>query len=390
MKDYREMAESVFEKGDKILAERQKRHTLIRNMSFSSAGVCAVLFVAFTVWHDPDLKKAPEPDSQPDTIIIEETNSTSKKTTAAEFSTEHSSEVEKTTVASYTIINSITSSKNTTSGTIYNSIPVSTASSYTIYNSIPTSTATSSAIYNSIPTSTSVTHNTTVERITTVPTGTVTSANTTVTTGKEEDIPEITHTTAQTTKSAETTTRPVSTKKTTENVEIPVITTGSMKTDEALATTACAETTSKECKEEIIPADPTGKVDGSIIRRLENGETSVYVHISIVNIDLAPISEEAERLSDEYIESILDRGYSKKKLDHYRDVFYTNKRKELAEQKYMDMAYEIVDILGVEEYTIDLPDVNYITKPYLCCKLTDISQVETAEECDLISKVWSV
>ena len=108
MKDYREMAESVFEKGDKILAERQKRRMLIRNMSFSSAGVCAVLFVAFTVWHDPDLKKAPEPDSQPDTIIIEETNSTSTKTAAVEFSTEHSSEVEKTTVASYTIINSIT------------------------------------------------------------------------------------------------------------------------------------------------------------------------------------------------------------------------------------------------------------------------------------------
>ena len=312
----------------------------------------------------------------------------SKKTTAAEFSTEHSPEVEKTTTASYTIVNSITSSKNTTASTIYNSIPTTeNTTSYTIYNSIPTSTATSSAIYNSIPTSTSVTHNTTVERTTTVPTGTVTSANTTVTTGKEEDIPEITHTTAQTTKSAETTKRPVSTKKTTENVEIPVITTGSMKTDEALATTACVETTSKECKEEIIPKDPTGKVGKSIIRRLENGETSVYVHISIVNIDLAPISEEAERLSDEYIESILDRGYSKKKLDHYRDVFYTNKRKELAEQKYMDMAYEIVDILGVEEYTIDLPDVKYITKPYLYCKLTDISQVETAEECEMIFNV---
>ena len=376
MKDYREMAESVFEKGDKILAERQKRRMLIRNISFSSAGVCAVLFVAFTVWHDPDLKKAPEPDSQPDTIIIEETNSTSTKTAAVEFSTEHSLKVEKTTTASYTIINSITSSTNTTASTIYNSIPVSTASSYTIYNSIPTTTV-STEMHHAVTESTHKSVRTTVS-------------------STSETTPVITRTetkTAETTTRLETATIPQTTPTSECDTESPVTTKMNPETTSAKCVTTInegiAETTaSKQDIPEILPENPN-KIDQRIVRSLQSGNETVNVKIYLTDIDMTLINEETERLADEYVLSISDKGYTKKKIEHYRDVFCKNKLKELAAEAYHERAVEAAEILGVEEYTIDQPDTKYISKPVLYCDISDISQLEKAEKCDLISKVRS-
>ena len=68
MKDYREMSESVFAKGDAILAKRKKRRAFIRNVSISSASLCAAVIVGFVIWRDPAVNDPHRP--VPDTGII--------------------------------------------------------------------------------------------------------------------------------------------------------------------------------------------------------------------------------------------------------------------------------------------------------------------------------
>ena len=63
MMDYKEMAAIVKERGDAIIAEKARRATLIKRISFSASSVAAVAIAALCVWHNKDLMKKPDPES---------------------------------------------------------------------------------------------------------------------------------------------------------------------------------------------------------------------------------------------------------------------------------------------------------------------------------------
>ena len=87
MREYDKMtlkvAERIFEKGDEILEQRQKKAAKIRHISYAVSGLCAVLIVCFGVWKIlPSLKK-PDNSFNGSNIVITTEASTATETTAS-------------------------------------------------------------------------------------------------------------------------------------------------------------------------------------------------------------------------------------------------------------------------------------------------------------------
>ncbi len=72
MDRFEKHAEYIMKRGDKILAEKEKKNKAIRRISFSFAGVFAVVIVGFFAWKSTP----PKTDFPSDSIIIESTTAT--------------------------------------------------------------------------------------------------------------------------------------------------------------------------------------------------------------------------------------------------------------------------------------------------------------------------
>ncbi len=105
MREYDKMslkvAERVFEKGDEILEQRQKKAAKIRHISYAVSGLCAVLIVCFGVWKILPSMKKPDNSFNGSNIVITTENPTASETTAAvttEITTAEKTEKAVTTV----------------------------------------------------------------------------------------------------------------------------------------------------------------------------------------------------------------------------------------------------------------------------------------------------
>ena len=58
MKNYEDIAERVFRKGDAILEKKHRRTAFIKNTSFVVSGLCAVIITGFGLWNNYSLKNA--------------------------------------------------------------------------------------------------------------------------------------------------------------------------------------------------------------------------------------------------------------------------------------------------------------------------------------------
>ncbi|MDE6102604.1 MAG: hypothetical protein K2F73_06480, partial [Ruminococcus sp.] len=91
MRSYDDISERVFRKGDKILEKRRKRTAVIKKISFSVSGICAVILVGFGVWTNDCIKHQTNSllnDNQNNQIITEnETDSERNKESMSQTST---------------------------------------------------------------------------------------------------------------------------------------------------------------------------------------------------------------------------------------------------------------------------------------------------------------
>ena len=65
MDKYEKCAESLMKLGDNIIAEKKRKATIIRKISFSISGLCAAIIVGVGIWHNQKLRtpndfKSPE------------------------------------------------------------------------------------------------------------------------------------------------------------------------------------------------------------------------------------------------------------------------------------------------------------------------------------------
>lgn len=75
--DYKEMAEIVKARGDKILEEKRIRAVRIRRITTAVSSICAAAAVCFGVWHNSTIKKAmPDPSETENIITASETDAT--------------------------------------------------------------------------------------------------------------------------------------------------------------------------------------------------------------------------------------------------------------------------------------------------------------------------
>lgn len=78
------IAERIFEKGDEILEQRQKKAAKIRHISYAVSGLCAVLIVCFGVWKIlPSINKPDNSFDDSDTVITTEAPTDTVTTAAA-------------------------------------------------------------------------------------------------------------------------------------------------------------------------------------------------------------------------------------------------------------------------------------------------------------------
>ena len=75
MDKYEKCAASLMELGDNIIAEKKRKATIIRKISFSISGLCAAIIVGVGIWHNQKLR-TPNDFKFPDTGIIAETETT--------------------------------------------------------------------------------------------------------------------------------------------------------------------------------------------------------------------------------------------------------------------------------------------------------------------------
>lgn len=106
MREYDEttlkVAERVFEKGDEILAQRQKRAAVIRHRTYAVSGLCAAVIVCFGAWRLSSSVKVPHDGSE----IIASTETTSAISSTVELTTTITT-VEKGAVSSTTVSGSV-------------------------------------------------------------------------------------------------------------------------------------------------------------------------------------------------------------------------------------------------------------------------------------------
>jgi len=131
MKSYEDIAERVFRKGEEILATKRRRTAIIKKISITISGMCAVAIVGFGVWKDNNIKNAVN-DYSNDFQIITENDDTSVVTTNTEsifqaygtYVTTVSDDTEIHTISKQTTtasINNMNSNTNTTTITLQTS-----------------------------------------------------------------------------------------------------------------------------------------------------------------------------------------------------------------------------------------------------------------------------
>lgn len=150
MKNYEDITERVFRKGDKILEKKRRRTAIIKRTSLAVSGICAVVLVSFGVWKNNDIKNAVNNYSGDYQIITENDESVTLTSTEKPIQTSVT-EPEKYTTVTY----AKTTSPDITENQI---IPSQTTTATSISgNSVYTTTIparTSQAIQTEMPTTT--------------------------------------------------------------------------------------------------------------------------------------------------------------------------------------------------------------------------------------------
>ena len=156
------IAERIFEKGDEMLDQRQKKAAKIRHISYAVSGLCAVLIVCFGVWKIlPSINKPDNSFDDSNTVITTETP-TDTVTTAAPTA-------ENTTVT--VTANVVTTIKTTAKST-------ETAAAVTAKTSVHGTTAVNNTVTRrtTAKTTAKITHTTVYSNTTEIPTATSTTS----------------------------------------------------------------------------------------------------------------------------------------------------------------------------------------------------------------------
>ena len=80
MDRFERRAQAIMERGDRIIADRQKKNTMIRRISFSVSGLCAAALIVFGIWKSPALHRVPEIPQLPETVTTEAAETTEPAT----------------------------------------------------------------------------------------------------------------------------------------------------------------------------------------------------------------------------------------------------------------------------------------------------------------------
>ena len=83
MDRFERRAQAIMERGDRIIADRQKKNTMIRRISFSVSGLCAAALIVIGIWKSPALHRVPEIPQLPETMTTEATETTEPATEQA-------------------------------------------------------------------------------------------------------------------------------------------------------------------------------------------------------------------------------------------------------------------------------------------------------------------
>ena len=151
-------AERVFEKGDKIIEQRQKRAAKIRHISYAVSGLCAAVIVCVGVWHFSASPKFPNDNSDGSGLVtatVTTAESTVTTTNApAVTGTKNTSVTEKATVPS-TARTTVTTANNTTANVTASSAPASSVRTTPVQTSASASTTVTSVFVTSVTDTTS-------------------------------------------------------------------------------------------------------------------------------------------------------------------------------------------------------------------------------------------
>ena len=83
MDRFERRAQAIMERGDRIIADRQKKNTMIRRISFSVSGLCAAALIVIGIWKSPALHRVPEIPQLPETVTTEAAETTEPATEQA-------------------------------------------------------------------------------------------------------------------------------------------------------------------------------------------------------------------------------------------------------------------------------------------------------------------
>jgi hypothetical protein len=107
MDRFERRAQAIMERGDRIIADRQKKNTMIRRISFSVSGLCAAALIVIGIWKSPALHRVPEIPQLPETVTTEAAETTEpateQTTTPAEEKTTKPKKTEAATEAATAI-----------------------------------------------------------------------------------------------------------------------------------------------------------------------------------------------------------------------------------------------------------------------------------------------
>ena len=83
MDRFEKHAEYIMERGDRILAEKRRKASIIKRTAFSVSGLCAAIIVGVGIWHNSSIKTPPDIDHFSENNIITSTDVSSAITIPA-------------------------------------------------------------------------------------------------------------------------------------------------------------------------------------------------------------------------------------------------------------------------------------------------------------------
>ena len=83
MDRFEKHAEYIMERGDRILAEKRRKASIIKRTAFSVSGLCAAIIVGVGIWHNSSIKTPPDIDHSSENNIITSTDVSSAITIPA-------------------------------------------------------------------------------------------------------------------------------------------------------------------------------------------------------------------------------------------------------------------------------------------------------------------